>query len=258
MTSQPPSPVRAPPHILALLDRLHNLSSTQEAALGDYLASNQRTPDAPKVDFDDLMRDKFIALDKDKCEFIYQLIRAKGATRVVEAGTSFGVSTIYLALAVGQNSADGRVIATEKESSKAERAREHWRECGREVEGHVELKEGDLLETLKDVGEVDILLLDSTSTAHEMCRSVADCDFSMGAIGFADFEVGPTEDETWGCGNHGQQRFFCGQVQRSLGLSEKTGEPVHESHSPLLEWVGDECACWDESTGLNRALSNEL
>ncbi|KAL6405310.1 hypothetical protein AUP68_11061 [Ilyonectria robusta] len=123
------------------------------------------------------MRDKFVALERDKCEWIYLLARAVGARNVVEAETSFGVSTIYLALAVGQNVllqqgkasrpsvAAGKVIATEKEPSKAERARAHWREAGDEVEPWIELREGDLLETLNiEEGmpeEIDLVLLDS-------------------------------------------------------------------------------------------------
>lgn len=56
----------------------------------------------------------------------------------------------------------GRVVATEKESSKAARARSNWDECGKVVLDFIDLREGDLLETLKsDVPEVDMLLLDS-------------------------------------------------------------------------------------------------
>jgi predicted O-methyltransferase YrrM len=110
------------------------------------------------------MLDKFIALDEDKCHFVYQLINATGATNVIESGTSFGVSTIYLALATAQTKAatgkTGTVIATEKESQKAAIARGYWKECG--IEDHVDLRVGDLLETLKDkVLEIDLLLLDS-------------------------------------------------------------------------------------------------
>ena len=113
------------------------------------------------------MLDKFIALDEDKCHFVYQLINATGATDVIEAGTSFGVSTIYLALATAQAKAatgrTGTVIATEKEPQKAAIARGYWKECG--IEDHVDLRVGDLLETLKDnVPEVDLLLLDSEIT----------------------------------------------------------------------------------------------
>jgi predicted O-methyltransferase YrrM len=110
------------------------------------------------------MLDKFIALDEDKYCFVYQLINAVGATNVVEAGTSFGVSTIYLALATARTKAatgkTGMVIATEKEPQKVAIAQGYWRECG--VAEHIDIRVGDLLETLKqDVPEVDLLLLDS-------------------------------------------------------------------------------------------------
>ncbi|KAI8658133.1 hypothetical protein NCS55_01088300 [Fusarium keratoplasticum] len=112
--------------------------------------------------------DKFVALDPDKCAFIYLLLRSMQARFVVEAGTSFGVSTIYLALAVAQNSDSqpdsqpGKVIATENEAIKSARAREHWSAAGDNIEKYIELREGDLRETLKiDLpDQVDLLLLD--------------------------------------------------------------------------------------------------
>jgi predicted O-methyltransferase YrrM len=122
------------------------------------------------------MADKYVALSAQKCEFIYLLARAINATTIVEAGTSFGVSTVYLGLAVGQNAGSknsggvkrGRVIATEKENSKASQARANWQEAGQEVEPFIELLEGDLLATLPPKlddlgGKVDMLLLDSAS-----------------------------------------------------------------------------------------------
>ncbi|UKZ76936.1 hypothetical protein TrVFT333_004651 [Trichoderma virens FT-333] len=159
MSTPAPNPVVAPDHIHALLNRLHQESLTQEAALpSTYLSSPEG--------FDDLMRDKFIALDQDKCQFVYQLARAIGARNIVEIGTSFGVSTIYLALAVGSNldhlGGEGKVIATEKEHTKAERARQHWKEAGDSlVTRHIDLREGDLLETLKNnIPQIDLILLD--------------------------------------------------------------------------------------------------
>lgn len=176
------SPVRAPHHILSLLDRLHTLSESQDAEVNSTLSSlrDARTGDT-KASIDEVnaaMRDKFVALDSDKCEFLYTLLLSTGAKNVVEAGTSFGVSTIYLALAVGQNAPDhGKVIATEKESSKAARAREHWKEAGEMVEKHVDLRVGDLLQTLKEglpAEGVDALLLDSKS--HPMVEIVGKDD----------------------------------------------------------------------------------
>lgn len=108
--------------------------------------------------------DKFVALDPDKCAFVYLLLRSMKARFVVEAGTSFGVSTIYLALAVAQNSGSqsGKVIATENEPTKAVRARENWGRAGDNIEKFIELREGDLRETLKTglPEQVDFLLLD--------------------------------------------------------------------------------------------------
>jgi predicted O-methyltransferase YrrM len=159
MSSSTPNPVVAPVHVINLLNRLHRESSEQEAALGTYLSI--------PLGFDDLMRDKFIALDQDKCQFVYQLARALGARNIAEVGTSFGVSTIYLALAVGhnleRNGAEGIVIGTEKERSKAEKARQFWKEAGDElVARHIDLREGDLLETLKiNVPVLDLILIDS-------------------------------------------------------------------------------------------------
>jgi predicted O-methyltransferase YrrM len=159
MTCSWPNPVIAPSRVLSLLDQLHEQSSAQDSALGDYLDN--------RADFDERMRDKFIALDQDKCHFLYQLLRAINAKNVVEVGTSFGVSTIYLALAVGSNlkasGGQGKVIATEKENTKAERARAYWTEAGDElVTNHIDLRVGDLNETLKtNVPTIDLVLLDS-------------------------------------------------------------------------------------------------
>ena len=179
------SPIRAPQHVLDLLSRLHAASLEQEAAISNKkkvfsseilsdLETKLACQDDARNEFDKLMLDKFIALDEDKCHFVYQLINAMGATNVVEAGTSFGVSTIYLALATAQTKdatgKKGTVIATEKEPPKAAIAQGYWKECG--VEEHIDLRVGDLLETLKDgVPEVDLLLLDSKSTVPTAINS---------------------------------------------------------------------------------------
>jgi predicted O-methyltransferase YrrM len=170
------TPIDASPHILELLSRLHQTSLDQEATIsksGKVLSHTVRGDLEDKASggnvddqFDKLMLDKFIALDEDKCHFVYQLIHATGATNVIEAGTSFGVSTIYLALAVSHVKAatgkSGTVIATEKEPEKAQIACQYWEQCGTAVQSEIDLRVGDLLETLKTgLPKVDLLLLDS-------------------------------------------------------------------------------------------------
>ncbi|BEI79689.1 hypothetical protein CcaverHIS002_0102180 [Cutaneotrichosporon cavernicola] len=151
-----PNPVRASPQVHALLQRLHDLSSTQESRL-DLLS-------IPASSFHATVSDQFVALEQDKCQFVYALICMSGATTIVEAGTSYGVSTIYLALAArlnagGQGRGKARVIGTEHELAKAQQAKTYWKEAG--VDDVIELRVGDLRETLKiEMGVVDFLLLD--------------------------------------------------------------------------------------------------
>jgi predicted O-methyltransferase YrrM len=166
------SAIDAPGHVLKLLERLHKTSLDEENALK---ASDKSSPQDQSLDVmertrlrDEALNTKFIALDADKAAFMYNLARATGALNIVEAGTSYGVSTIYLALAVGQNAkAQGRregeakVIATEHWHEKAEQARQNWKEAGQSVEPWIELREGDILQTLKhDMPSVDMVLFD--------------------------------------------------------------------------------------------------
>lgn len=150
--------LKATPETLAVLKDLHIQALTEPP----YVSTDSQPVS--------VALDRFVALEPDKCALVYLLLRSIGARFVVEAGTSFGVSTIWLALAVGQNStaqrSKGKVIATENEPTKAKRAREHWKKAGAEVEQWIELREGDLRETLKsDLPEqVDFLLLDSKSS----------------------------------------------------------------------------------------------
>ncbi|KAM0344016.1 hypothetical protein ACHAPU_007919 [Fusarium lateritium] len=143
--------IAASPKTITLLRDLHRQALDETA----YISTDGPTSTA---------LDKFVALDPDKCAFVYLLLRSMKARFVVEAGTSFGLSTIYLALAVSQNagSQPGKVIATENESTKAERACKYWSQAGDDIEQFIELREGDLRETLNtDLPEqVDFLLLD--------------------------------------------------------------------------------------------------
>ena len=107
--------------------------------------------------------DKLVALDRTKAEFCYQLCRANNARRIVEAGTSYGVSTLYLAAAVRDNvraaGGNGVVIGTEYEPNKACAARAHFEQAG--LSRFIDLGEGDLRETLRQIdGPVDFMLVD--------------------------------------------------------------------------------------------------
>ena len=153
------------PKLEALLDRLHAKSDAEVDETDAYFARREREGSLDYENYcdDDMHRflsDKMVALDRDKAEFCYQLCRSLRATRVVEAGTSFGVSTLYLAAAVRDNQVEnGVVIGTEHEPGKAKVARENFREAG--LSEFIDLREGDLRQTLQDVGgPVDFMLVD--------------------------------------------------------------------------------------------------
>ncbi|KAL6410896.1 O-methyltransferase [Ilyonectria robusta] len=202
------SPVDAPEHVQKLLSSLHKVSLEQEAAIsktGKVMSSDvlgdledKLSHGTARGEFDKLMLDKFIDLDEDKCHFVYQLINATGATNIIEAGTSFGVSTIYLALAVAKTKAalgkPGTVIATEKETEKADIARKYWKQCGEVVESQIDLRVGDLLETLKrDLPEVDLLLLDIWSVLALPTLKIVQPKLRYGAVVLTDNTISGAE-----------------------------------------------------------------
>jgi predicted O-methyltransferase YrrM len=106
----------------------------------------------------EVFKDVYMSVSSSTGELLYVLARATGATKVVEYGTSFGVSTIYLASAVRDNGG-GTVIGTELQADKAVAAQRNFDEAG--VADLVELRVGNALETLAETpGPIDLLLLD--------------------------------------------------------------------------------------------------
>jgi len=153
------------PKLEALLNRLHAQSDAEVEETDAYFDRREREGSLDHENYcdDDMhqfLSDKMVALDRDKAEFCYQLCRALRATRVVEAGTSYGVSTLYLAAAVRDNQVEnGVVIGTEHEPQKVKVALENFKEAG--LSEYIELREGDLRQTLQDVGgPVDFMLID--------------------------------------------------------------------------------------------------
>ena len=155
------------PKLEALLADLHAQSVAQEAETAAYF---QRRAKAGELSWDGLdaqshqfMADKLVALEPAKAEFCYLTCRALDARRVVEVGTSHGVSTLYLAAAVRANlkavGGEGVVVGTEHETGKARIARANFAAAG--LADLIDLREGDLRETLKTLqGPIDFVLMD--------------------------------------------------------------------------------------------------
>ncbi|MFE3118864.1 O-methyltransferase [Streptomyces niveus] len=100
----------------------------------------------------------YMPISAEGGKLLYSLIRAARPATVVEFGTSFGISTLYLAAAVRDNGT-GRVISSELSADKIAAARRTFAETG--LDDLITVLEGDARETLAALdGPVDFLLLD--------------------------------------------------------------------------------------------------
>jgi predicted O-methyltransferase YrrM len=100
-------------------------------------------------------------------DLLYLLVRAKRPNTVIEFGTSFGISTIYLAAAVADNRT-GHVVTTELSATKGLAARANLEEAG--LSDRVTILLGDARTTLHDIpGPIAFVLLDGWK---ELCLPV--------------------------------------------------------------------------------------
>jgi len=97
------------------------------------------------LDFYSRIKELWLPVSRETGVLLYQLVRSTTARSIVEFGTSFGLSTLYMAAALRDNGG-GRLISSEFEPSKVAKAREHLAEGG--VIDLVEVREGDALKTL--------------------------------------------------------------------------------------------------------------
>jgi predicted O-methyltransferase YrrM len=168
-----------------VLDRLHS------AARGDWLRMPLLLPRLAAGwlrgrGFDltpGEMKDFYIPVSRQQGEFLYLTARAIGARRVVEFGTSFGVSTLYLAAGV-RDAGGGVVVGTELEPSKHARAVAHM-EAG--LDDVTDIRLGDALQTLREVPEpLDLVLLDGWKDLYLPVLELLTPRLRPGAVVLAD------------------------------------------------------------------------
>ena len=103
------------------------------------------------------VKSAYLPISEEQGKWMYSIILKNQYKNIVEFGTSFGISTIYLALAAQQTG--GQVVTTEIVPEKCEQAKKNFLNAG--VDDFIELREGDALESLKNWNQsVDFLLLD--------------------------------------------------------------------------------------------------
>jgi predicted O-methyltransferase YrrM len=181
------------PPVEELLDRLYAQSASQNESMETYFTTRAAEGSLDWNKFDDrtnkFLSDKLVALDRVKAEFCYQVCRAVRARRIVEAGTSFGVSTLFLASAVRENvredGGEGKVIGTEYEPVKVKAARVNFSEA--HLSDVIDLREGDLRKTLADVGgPIDFMLIDIWTPMAQPAISLVAPSLRAGAVVICD------------------------------------------------------------------------
>jgi predicted O-methyltransferase YrrM len=145
------------PKVTEVLEALY-----ADAAKGDsrmrQTARSAAGPGKTEADFYRAARKSYMAVGRDFGNLLYSLARSSQAKTVVEFGTSFGISTIFLASAIRDNGA-GKIITTEFEPEKAEQAKKNLTAAG--LAEWVEFRVGDALETLSNPPrDIDMIFLD--------------------------------------------------------------------------------------------------
>ena len=180
------STLESPP-VAGLLRQLFAQADQDDPAAFERVnAALKRLPHPPdQRQRAELMRDVYMPVSPDVGRLLYVLARSRGAKVIVEFGTSFGISGIHLAAAV-RDAGGGRVVATELDPIKAERAAQNFRAAG--LSELVDLRVGDAFETLKSGvgGSVDLLLLDGWKEAYLPMLRLLEPQLSPGALVVAD------------------------------------------------------------------------
>ena len=129
------------------------------------------------------LKNAYIPVDPDQGAMLYVTAKAIRAKTIVEFGTSFGISTIYLGAAARAN--NGRVIGTELEPAKVKAARANVAEAG--LAQFVDIREGDAMKTLAHIdAPIDFLLLDGWKDIYLPMIEMLSPKMRAGAIVLAD------------------------------------------------------------------------
>ena len=145
------------PQIRAVLDRLFAAAALQETSPPPLPKGFSFTSGSAR-ERSDATASVHMPISSAGGNLLYALVRASRPNTVIEFGTSFGLSAIYLAAAAADNGT-GHVFTTELSAGKIEAAQKNFLEAG--IADYVTILAGDALDTLRDIpGPIGLVLLD--------------------------------------------------------------------------------------------------
>ena len=165
-------------NVETVLRDLHNDAKKDYMRIGKGVVKSIFRPMQP-ADFENA----YLPISKEQGVAIRELIVQNDYKNVVEFGTSFGISTIYLADAIRQTG--GKVITTELLESKALRAIQNISKAS--LSDFVEVRIGDAMNTLKGFTEpIDFLFLDGWKDLYLPLFQLLEPQFHAGTMIYAD------------------------------------------------------------------------
>lgn len=171
------------PLVADLLAHVHVEAEVQRSGVREQIASLAQMAPGPQNRLVNL-KDFYLPVSREQGTFLYQTVRAIGARRVVEFGSSFGVSTVYLAAGLRDNG-DGVVVASEAVAERIDAARKNLAAAG--LGEFVELRTGDARAALADPGgPIDLLLLDGAPGTYLEILRLLTPHLRVGAVVIAD------------------------------------------------------------------------
>jgi len=146
------------PKISEVLVKLHARADAHDVAvIPDVLVAAGERGASTDVEMADLLAGAFMPIHPNAGRLLHLFAISRPQGRIIEFGTSHGLSTLYLAAAIGSDEAP--VITTEMELSKIDLARANFEEAG--LSDRIDLRVGDAFETLANLSDgIALLFLD--------------------------------------------------------------------------------------------------
>lgn len=139
----------------------------------------QRRTLGPGTNLDELL----LSVGREAGTLLYLLATGEQSKRILELGSSYGYSTVWLAAAA--RATGGKVTSLELRDFKIEHARQALTRAG--LSTRVEFHQGDCLETLKTLpGPFDFVLLDVWKDLYLPCFELFHPKLAPGALVIAD------------------------------------------------------------------------
>jgi predicted O-methyltransferase YrrM len=168
---------------LSVLDTLHAAAALDAERWNDRTGTNDATANAQGGGALVRLGEFYLAVSPEEGRLIYVLARAIKARRIVEFGASYGISSLYLAVAAKEN--EGSLTTTEVHPDKCATLRETFQRAG--MADTITLLEGDARATLREVpGQIDMLFLDGWKSAYLPIYDLLRPKLSPGALILAD------------------------------------------------------------------------